>query len=50
MKKFESPEVEIIKFVNSDIITTSGEGYDNGMAGGDWYGGDESAQSEDDIY
>ncbi len=49
MKKFESPKVEIIKFVNSDIITTSGDGYDNGMAGGDWFGG-ESAQSEDDIY
>lgn len=23
MKKFESPELEIIKFVNSDVITTS---------------------------
>lgn len=38
MKKFESPKVEIVKFVNSDIITTSvgNDGYDNGMAGGDW--------------
>ena len=45
MKKFESPKVEIIKFLNSDIITTSG--YHNGMAGGDWYGGDESAQSDE---
>lgn len=40
MKKFESPKVEIIKFVNSDIITTSGgsgDGYDGGMSGGeDW--------------
>lgn len=40
MKKFESPKVEIIKFVNSDIIATSGgsgDGYDNGMSGGgDW--------------
>lgn len=38
MKKFESPKVEIVKFVNSDIITTSvgDEGYDGGMSGGDW--------------
>ncbi len=40
MKMFESPEVEIIRFVNSDIITTSGggsDGYDGGMSGGeDW--------------
>lgn len=37
MKKFESPKVEIVKFVNSDIITTSGDGYDGGMSGGeDW--------------
>lgn len=49
MKKFESPKVEIIKFVNSDIITTSNEGYDNGMAGGDWFEGG-SAQSEDDTF
>ena len=39
MKKFESPKVEIVRFVNSDIITTSvgDEGYDGGMSGGeDW--------------
>ncbi len=43
MKKFESPKVEIVRFVNSDIITTSGggDGYDNGMSGGDNWEDDE---------
>ncbi|WP_448901320.1 hypothetical protein [Eubacterium sp.] len=48
MKKFESPKVEIIKFVNSDIITTSG--YHNGMAGGDWFGGESAQSDENSIY
>ncbi len=39
MKKFESPKVEIIRFVNSDIITTSG--YDGGMSGGENWEDDE---------
>lgn len=43
MKKFESPKVEIVKFVNSDIITTSvgDEGYDGGMSGGENWENDE---------
>ncbi|WP_297128636.1 hypothetical protein [uncultured Eubacterium sp.] len=28
MKKFEEPKIEIVKFLNSDVITTSG--YTNG--------------------
>ena len=28
MKKFESPEINVVKFINDDVITTSG-GYDN---------------------
>ena len=44
MKKFESPKVEIVRSVNSDIITTSGgsgDGYDGGMSGGDNWEDDE---------
>lgn len=30
MKKFESPEINVVKFMNDDVITTSGDGgYDN---------------------
>ncbi|WP_294836834.1 hypothetical protein [Eubacterium sp.] len=29
MKKFESPEINVVKFMNADVITTSG-GYDLG--------------------
>ena len=29
MKKFESPQINVVKFMNDDVITTSG-GYDLG--------------------
>lgn len=29
MKKFESPQINVVKFMNADVITTSG-GYDLG--------------------
>ncbi|WP_297130290.1 hypothetical protein [uncultured Eubacterium sp.] len=30
MKKFESPEINVVKFINDDVITTSGDGgYEN---------------------
>lgn len=30
MKKFESPEINVVKFMNADVITTSGDGgYEN---------------------
>ena len=27
MKKFESPQINVVKFVNEDVITTSNGGY-----------------------
>lgn len=31
MKKFESPEINVVKFMNDDVITTStGDGYGSG--------------------
>lgn len=30
MKKFESPQINVVKFMNADVITTSGDGgYEN---------------------
>lgn len=30
MKKFESPQINVLKFMNADVITTSGDGgYEN---------------------
>ena len=35
-KKFEAPELEIIYFVDEDIITSSGPGGLFGLNGDDW--------------
>ena len=41
-KKFEIPEIELVYFLNEDIIRTSGDGEqgnDSGEGGDDWTGG-----------
>lgn len=37
MKKFESPQINVVKFMNDDVITTSSGG---GYASGGGYDGD----------
>lgn len=48
MKKFEEPIIEIIKFVNSDVITTSYTG--GGTIGDIIIGSDEESSDENAIY
>lgn len=40
MKKFESPQLNVVKFANNDVITTSGDG---------GYGGTETGTGVDSI-
>lgn len=47
MKKFESPEVKVIKFVSNDVITTSGYIGDNSQS---VWGSDEETVDESTIY
>lgn len=48
MKKFEEPIIEIIKFINSDVITTS---YTGGETNGNInIGSDEELPDESAIY
>ncbi|WP_294822880.1 hypothetical protein [uncultured Eubacterium sp.] len=48
MKKFEEPIIEIIKFMNSDVITTSYTG--GGTTGDINIGSDEELPDESAIY
>lgn len=49
MKKFEEPIIEIIKFMNSDIITTSYTG-GGGTTGDITIGSDEELPDESTVY
>ncbi|WP_297131928.1 hypothetical protein [uncultured Eubacterium sp.] len=45
MKKFEEPKIEIVKFLNSDVITTSNTITDSGYTNGTIVDGDEDENS-----
>ena len=49
MKKFEEPIIKIVKFMNSDVITTSYTG-GGGTTGDIIFGSDEEMQDESAIY